>query len=521
MRFSLSEEALSANQLKDNFSLANGVQQSVGAVVSFEGRVRDHNQGRKVTALEYEAYKELAEAEGAGIVAEAMVKFALLNVRCVHRIGSLNVGDLAVWISTSAAHRAEAFFACRYIIDEVKARLPVWKKEHYTDGSSLWINCQHDMHRSPALTEQEFYARQIVLPGFGQAGQNSLRKSRVLVVGAGGLGCPALLYLAGAGVGHIGVCDSDRVEPSNLHRQALFSSDQVGGLKAEIAAEEIMRQNPFISTQSYAFPITKANAIELLSGYDAVLDCTDMLETKLILSDSAIAANIALISASIYQFEGRLHRWAPGQRWQQNNGSSDLLYDGQCLRCLWGSMGNLPPPTCADSGILGASTGILGSMQALETIKYLLKMESPLSNYILIFNLLSLAVTKIAVSRNDECPLCTSVASHTTGPRLLDEKSVNKPDSVTFESVEIMVASADLSTYKLRAASTNDQEEIDGDEKYLYYCRTGASSLNKARSMRARGFTNVYSLKGGLAANPQLETQLRVTCLPNGEGRNE
>src|SRR5687767_5633111 len=206
-----------------------------GGFASFEGRVRNANEGRAVTALEYEAFEELAVAEGARIVEDAIGRHGALAARCVHRLGRLEVGDVAVWIGAVAPHRAEAFAACRDIIDAVKHRLPIWKKEHYADGDSGWVNCAHPegTHVRPCAFD---YARQAALPEVGARGQARLAESTVLVVGAGGLGCAALASLAGAGVGELLIVDHDRVQASNLHRQPLFTVADVGRPKAEAAA---------------------------------------------------------------------------------------------------------------------------------------------------------------------------------------------------------------------------------------------------------------------------------------------
>jgi adenylyltransferase/sulfurtransferase len=271
-----------------------------GGYASFEGWVRDHNEGRRVERLEYEAFEALAIKEGERIVADAVARFGVSRAACVHRVGSLGIGDLAVWVGVASAHRGEAFAACRYIIDEVKHRVPIWKKEHYADGDSGWVNCErcaaaaqphdhehdHDGAHAPAAHHarsaadpgrdfEHDYSRQVALPEVGTAGQARLAAAAVLVVGAGGLGVPVLQYLAAAGVGRIGILDGDRVEASNLHRQPLYGIADIGHFKAEVAAGRLATLNCDMRIDAIATHATHGNIDELVADYDVVVECTD------------------------------------------------------------------------------------------------------------------------------------------------------------------------------------------------------------------------------------------------------
>ena len=197
-----------ASQSLDPVSLSEELRSDqAGARVVFEGIVRDHNEGRSVSSLEYEVYRGLAVSEGKVILAEARERFDLLNATAVHREGHLQIGDIAVWVGVISAHRDAAYKASRYIIDEIKRRLPIWKKEHYRDGEATWVNCQGCSSTQPKHFESTYYSRQRHLPGIADGGQKKLAEARVLVIGAGGLGVPVLTYLTAAGVGHITVCD--------------------------------------------------------------------------------------------------------------------------------------------------------------------------------------------------------------------------------------------------------------------------------------------------------------------------
>ena len=171
-----------------------------------------------------------------------------------HRVGHLNIGGLAVWIGVTSKHRDAALKASRFLIDEIKLRLPVWKKEHYLDGETTWVNCQGCYHHTQvSFCKSEFYEKQICHSEIQNKGQDQLANAKVLVVGAGGLGCPALSYLAGAGVGQISICDGDRLEVTNLHRQTLYSHYDIGDYKAQLAKKRLTDLNPFINIKAVSY----------------------------------------------------------------------------------------------------------------------------------------------------------------------------------------------------------------------------------------------------------------------------
>ena len=244
--------------------------------------------------------------------------------------------------------------------------------------------------------ELNFYKRQINLPNFGMEGQKKLKNSKVLIVGAGGLGSPAILFLAAAGVGKIGICDFDKVDVTNLHRQILFDYGQVGTSKTKAAKNKINKYNPWAKIEEISDGITVENVESIIQNYNVVLDCSDNFTAKFLLHDSCFLNKINLVQASIYQFEGQL---------QVFRFSEDT--DRGCFRCLWEN----PPEegcvgSCAETGVLGVVPGIFGTLQALETIKILLGWNGLGWNESLFFDLLSLSNSKIKWKKNDDCPLC-------------------------------------------------------------------------------------------------------------------
>lgn len=355
--FSLSDKPI------DPISCTQALHNSrAGALVTFEGWVRNHNDGRTVAALAYEAFGPMAVSEGNKVLQEARKRFAILDAHVVHRIGDTGIGDRAVWVGVTAEHRQEAFLAARWIMDEIKRHVPIWKKETYEDHrQSEWIHAsggQTHITADPADNPQ--YARQLIVPGFGREGQHKLADSSILVIGAGGLGCPALQYLAAAGVGSICIVDGDVVEVTNLHRQILFGASDLGRNKAEAAAGRLRDLNPSISIRAIADAAYQDTLPGLLEKADLVLDCTDGFESKYAIHDACWNARIPLVQASVHQFDG----------WVQ---VIDPKTQAGCYRCQWPEA---PPPgcvgTCAEAGVIGVTPGTLGVMQATQAISYII-----------------------------------------------------------------------------------------------------------------------------------------------------
>ena len=231
--------------------------------------------------------------------------------------------------------------------------------------------------------ELEQYQRHLSLQGFGQTCQSSLKNSSVLVVGAGGLGCPALQYLTAAGVGKIGIIDDDVVEISNLQRQVLFDHADQGMLKAEVAANKLRKLNPYISINSYCERLTSKNCESIFKKYDLILDGTDNFSTRYLINDASVLFQRPLIHGSIHQFEGMVTVF-------------NLNNKGPTYRCLFPEQPDPTSiPTCADAGVLGVLPGVIGCWQALEAIKVLSNIGEPLWRKILLFNALTQSVRTI------------------------------------------------------------------------------------------------------------------------------
>jgi sulfur-carrier protein adenylyltransferase/sulfurtransferase len=512
---------------------------TAGGYASFEGWVRNHNEGHAVRHLEYEAFELLAIKEGERIVAEAIKRFGVEHAACVHRIGDLAIGDMAVWVGVSARHRAEAFAACRYIIDEVKHRVPIWKKEHYVNGDSGWVNCErctapgaHHEHSHQDRHEHAGalaavaslssirarvgaaipdYSRQMALKEVGAAGQAKLRASRVLVVGCGGLGVPVISYMAGAGVGRLGLVDSDRLEPSNLHRQTMYALADVGKLKSELAADRVRALNPDVDVRAHTLRMDTTNASDLIAEYDLVIDGTDNFSTKFMLNDHCVQLGKPVVFASVYQYEGQLQIVRPGSA---------------CLRCVWpeatrdGIVGN-----CSEAGVLGPVPGVFGALQAFEAMKLLLDLPGQLNGELLVSDLLTFSTSRVRTRRAPSCPehaisrVATraegSGASGTSGSRA--PSTATTPIEVSFDSIEHAYDAGfdivdirephelqETPTPSSRSRNVPMAQLLHGQPafapvgKTLLVCATGRRSLAAAQELRERGLSEIYSLRAGV-----------------------
>ncbi len=260
------------------------------------------------------------------------------------------------------------------------------------------------------------YARHILLPEIGGVGQSKLLDAKVLVIGTGGLGSPVSMYLTAAGVGTVGIVDDDVVDLSNLQRQIAHATSRVGVFKVESAAQTLSDLNPDVTIHKHRTRLTADNALDLISRYDVVADCTDNFDTRFLINDACYFARVPLVSGAILRFDGQVATYR-------------AFEDGDrpCYRCIF----RAPPPpgqipTCAEAGVLGAMCGLIGSMQATEIVKELLGIGDSMAGKLLICDALSMSFRKITVHRDSGCPLCgdapeiTDLSSHriATGERV-------------------------------------------------------------------------------------------------------
>ena len=477
-----------------------------GACATFEGWVRNHNDGRQVSRLEYEAFEELAVKEGERVLAEAVERFGIHRAECVHRTGLLEINDVAVWVGVSSAHRDEAFRACRYIIDEIKARVPIWKKEHYVDGDSGWVNCEacaqhgHAHPHPPRVTEAGFYDRQIRLSEVGIDGQERLGRARVLVIGAGGLGCPALQYLAAAGVGTIGICEGDVLDASNLHRQPLYTPADVGETKVSLAAAMLRAQNPFVRVIEHGHALSIANAAGLFAEYDLVLDCTDNFDAKFLINDTAVRVGKPFVSASIYRYEGQLFAYRAG---------------AACMRCVWpdapedGCVGS-----CAEVGVLGAVPGVFGALQAAESLKVLLDLPGQLCDRLVLFDLETYTTQSMRVKRSADCLACSGTTRGVFEDSVVETPLELDAAVLGLEAIRGGYALIDIRevdevlaepatgyvTQHLPMSRFAVEQLLPEGKPFLFFCAHGVRSRMLASRLRRLGIAHAYSLRLGLPA---------------------
>jgi adenylyltransferase/sulfurtransferase len=371
-----------------------------------------------------------------------------------------------------------------------------------------------DQRSAPTLTQDELlrYSRHLILPDVGLAGQRTLKAARVLIVGAGGLGSPAALYLAAAGVGTIGLVDSDVVDRSNLQRQILHGTSQLGRPKIASGAERLADLNPHVQVESIDARLSSANALEILRRFDVILDGSDNFPTRYLINDACVLLGKPTVYGAIFRFDGQA-----------------AVFDatrGPCYRCLYAEP---PPPhlvpSCAEGGVLGVLPGIIGSIQALETIKLITGIGQPLIGRLLLFDALRLQFRELAMRKDPECPVC---GAHPTITELIDyEAFCGVGDGGTGKS-EGEITAVELRDRIARNGSLvlldvrepfeweiahlpqakliplgelpARLRELDGHAEIIAYCHHGQRSQRAVALLQAAGYSTVRNLKGGIDA---------------------
>jgi len=268
--------------------------------------------------------------------------------------------------------------------------------ESMTGGFTLWKDRGYEVEvpRTLSAEQRERYSRHLLLPEVGPEGQQKLLDAKVLLLGAGGLGSPAALYLAAAGVGTLGIVDNDEVDVSNLQRQVIHSSERIGVPKVDSAEQTINALNPDVKVKKYPIRLGPENIMDILPGYDIVVDGLDNFPTRYLLNDASVRLQIPVVSAAILGFEGQLSVFKP--------------YDGPCYRCLF----PVPPPaelapSCGANGVLGVLPGTMGLLQATEVIKLILGEGDPLIGRLMMYDALAASFTEVKVRRDPQCPICS------------------------------------------------------------------------------------------------------------------
>ncbi len=368
------------------------------------------------------------------------------------------------------------------------------------------------------LNSQEVarYSRHLIMPEVGMECQKRLKASSVLLIGAGGLGSPLGLYLAAAGVGRIGLVDFDVVDFSNLQRQVLHGTTDVGRPKLQSAKDSLQRINPEVRIDLYETHLTSANAFDILKPYDVVIDGTDNFPTRYLVNDACVLLSKPNVYGSIFRFDGQASVFFPGR--------------GPCYRCLYPEP---PPPgevpSCAEGGVLGILPGLIGCVQATEAVKLLLGQGSPLVGRLLLYDALQMSFREFKVRRNPKCPMCgdqptikalidyeqfcgvrgqespvpsTATTSEITVEEL--KKRLDRHESVFVLDVrnpeEIQICKIAGSTVIPLPALPQRFAELDRDRETIVHCKSGMRSQKAIQFLREQGFKKLVNLKGGILA---------------------
>ena len=354
------------------------------------------------------------------------------------------------------------------------------------------------------------YSRQLILPEIGEEGQRKLKSARVLLVGVGGLGSPAAMYLAASGIGTLGMVDCDRVDTSNLHRQVIHGTEDVGRSKLDSAEEAIRSINPHVAVLKFETLLSSGNALDILSTFDIVVDGSDNFPTRYLVNDACVLLGKPNVHGSIFRFEGQATIFA--------------TKNGPCYRCLYPEP---PPPgmvpSCAEAGVLGLLPGIIGLIQATETVKLILNAGESLAGRLLLYDALGMRFREIRLQRDPACPLC---GDHPTVTQLIDyDRFCGLPGKSTAAAEidaeglqELLNGGAPFQLIDVREPHEFAINRIPGsiliplgelpqrlneirqEGTIVVHCQSGARSATACGILSSAGYPNTLSLKGGIAA---------------------
>jgi adenylyltransferase/sulfurtransferase len=370
----------------------------------------------------------------------------------------------------------------------------------------------------PELTNEEIkrYSRHLIMPEVGMEGQRRLKAGSVLCIGAGGLGAPAAMYLAAAGVGRIGIVDFDVVDYSNLQRQIIHGTSDVGRSKLASAKDKLVDINPHIDVQTYEEALSSENALRLFEPYDVILDGTDNFPTRYLTNDACVILGKPNAYGSIFRFEGQASVFG--------------TKDGPCYRCLYPEP---PPPglvpSCAEGGVLGVLPGIIGIIQATETIKLLTGIGEPLIGRFLIYDALRMRFRELKLRKDPDCPVC---GTHPTVTKLIDyEEFCGLRPAAASEVAQVSANPYDITSTELKQRLDRGEKiriidvrepneyqinripgseliplgelprryaELDPEEELVMQCKSGGRSAKAADYLRSVGYMKVLNLKGGI-----------------------
>lgn len=422
--------------------------------------------------------------------------------------------------------RAQRFFAARLLLGVRRRLLFPAQPRRGIDPLHSSLQSMIRSERLSAFTADELqrYSRQLALPIFGIEGQRRLKSASVLIIGAGGLGSPAALYLAAAGIGRLGIVEFDRVERSNLHRQLLYSSSDLGRPKVEVARERIAAANADVVVEGFDTRLTSDNALRIFGAFDMVIDGSDNFPTRYLVNDAAVIAGIPCIYGSVHRFEGQLSVFPAG--------------GAPCYRCLFRE----PPPAgavgnCAEAGVLGVLPGIIGTMQATECIKLIAGIGDALVGRLLLVDTLAMSFRTIELHSDPECPSCgtsrrneltdyeqvcgpsgdsAAVAAANGAERAARGATEDIPSITPLELAARLARGDDLDIVDVREQYEWDIARLEGarlvplgridfeldsfssGRETVLYCKSGVRSAQAAHHLAGVGIRNVFNLAGGI-----------------------